>query len=123
MAFFRCIWRVHVIVEVAGEDNKFPSMDSPWRETYCKGRALQGGVARGKLLAQAKTMHRRGIEIGEAPQRRRNEIDLFHIGTAGGAGCEMQADQDFGQDGKAAVQILGGSIREIAASESAVDPL
>jgi len=110
-------------VEFAGSNNEFPSMDSPRRETDCEGGALQGGVARGKLLAQAKTMHRRGIEIGEAPQRRGNEIDLFHIGTAGGAGCEMRDDQNFGQNGKAAVQILGGSIREIAASESAVDPL
>jgi hypothetical protein len=80
-------------------------------------------VARGKLLTQAKTIHRRGIELGEVPQRRRNEIDLFHIGTAVSAGREMQADPDFGQDGKAVVQILRGSIREITASQSAVDPL
>jgi hypothetical protein len=80
-------------------------------------------VPRSKLLAQAKTIRRRRIEVGKAPKRRGNEIDLFHIGTAVGAGREMQADPDFGQDGKAAVQILGGSIREIAASESAVDPL
>jgi hypothetical protein len=80
-------------------------------------------MARGKLPAQAKTIHRRGIELGEAPQRRGNEIDLFHIGTAVGAGREMQTDPDFGQDGKAVVQILGGSIRDIAASQSAVDRL
>jgi hypothetical protein len=35
----------------------------------------------------------------------------------------MQADPDFGQDGKAVIQILGGSIRDIAASQSAADPL
>ena len=87
------------------------------------GRGAPAGVPRSKLLAQAKTSHRRGIEVGEAPKRRGNEIDLFHIGTAVGAGREMQADQDFCQDGKAAVQILRGSIREIAASESSVDPL
>jgi hypothetical protein len=81
------------------------------------------GVARGKLLAQAKTIHRRGIELGEASKRRGNEIDLFHIGTAVSAGHEMQADPDFDQDGKAVVQILGGSIRDIAASQSTMDPL
>ena len=78
---------------------------------------------RGKPLAQVKTIHRRGIEVGEAPKRRGNEIDLFNIGTAMGAEREMQTDSDFGQDGKAAVQMLRGSIREIAASESSVDPL
>ena len=80
-------------------------------------------MPRSKLLAQAKTIRRRRIEVGKAPKRRGNEIDLFDIATAVDAGREMQADPDFGQDGKAAVQILGGSIREIAASESAVDPL
>ena len=80
-------------------------------------------MARDKLLAQAKTIHRRGIELGEASKRRRNEIDLFHIGTTVGAGREMQADSDFGQDGKAVVQILGSLICEITASQSAVDPL
>ena len=87
------------------------------------GRDALVGVARGKLLTQAKTIHRRGIELGEVPQRRTNEINLFHVGTAVGAGREMQADPDFGQDGKAVVQILGDSIREITASQSAVDPL
>jgi hypothetical protein len=81
------------------------------------------GVVSGKLLAQAKTIHRRRIELGEVPKRRRNEIDLFHIRTAVSAGREMQADPDFGQDGKAVVQILGGSIRDIAASQSTMDPL
>jgi hypothetical protein len=63
------------------------------------------------------------MEFGEAPQRRGNEIDLFQIGMAVSAGREMQADPDFGQDGKAVVQILGGSIRDITASQSAGDPL
>jgi hypothetical protein len=35
----------------------------------------------------------------------------------------MEADPDFGQGGKAVVQILGGSIREIAAGESTMNPL
>jgi hypothetical protein len=63
------------------------------------------------------------MELGEAPQRRGNEIDLFQIGTAVSAGREMQADPDFGQDGKTVVQILGGSIRDITASQSTGDPL
>jgi hypothetical protein len=83
----------------------------------------KAAVVRGKLLAQAKTIHRQGIELEEVPQRRRNEINLFHVGTAVGTGREMQVDQDFGQDGKEVIQILGGSIREIAASQSAVDLL
>ena len=87
------------------------------------GAGAPAGVPRSKLLAQAKTIHRRGIEVGEAPKRRGNEADLFHIGTALGAEREMQTDPDFGQNGKAAVQILRGSIREIAASESSVDLL
>jgi hypothetical protein len=80
-------------------------------------------VARGKPLAQAKTIHCRWRERGEAPQRRGNEINLFHIDTAVGARREMQTDTDFGQDGKTAVQILRGSIRDIAATESAAGPL
>jgi hypothetical protein len=35
----------------------------------------------------------------------------------------MQANPDFGQDGKLVVQILGGTIREITASQSTMDPL
>lgn len=93
-------------------------------KTACVTDAAHAGdVMRGKLLAQAKTIHRRGIELGEVPQRRRNEIDLFHIGTTVYAGREMQAEPDLGQDRKAVVQIFGGSIREITASQSAVDPL
>ena len=60
----------------------------------------------GKLLAQAETINGRWIELRKAPQRRGNKIDLFHIGTAVGAGREMEADPDFGQDGKVVVQIL-----------------
>jgi hypothetical protein len=70
----------------------------------------------GKLLAQVKTIHWRGIELGEVPQRRGNEIDLFDIATAVGTGREMQTNLDFGQDGKAIVQILRGTIRDIPAS-------
>jgi len=73
-------------------------------------------MARGKPLAQAKTIRLRGIKLGEAPKRRGNEIDLFDIATAVDAGREMQVDPDFGQDGKAVVQVLGGSISDIAAS-------
>jgi len=73
-------------------------------------------MARIKPLAQSKTIRLRGIKLGEAPKRRGNEIDLFDIATAVDTGREMQADQDFGQDGKAVVQVLGGSIRDIAAS-------
>ena len=80
-------------------------------------------MSRSKLLAQAKMIHWRRIERGEAPQHRGNEIDLSHVSTAVNAGREMQADQDFGQDGKAVVQIFGGSIRDITASQSARNPL
>ena len=52
----------------------------------------------------------------EGPERRGNKIDLFHVGTAMRAECEMQADLGFSQDGNAVIQILGGSIRDIAAS-------
>jgi hypothetical protein len=55
----------------------------------------------GKLLPQMKTM----AKLGEAPKRRGNEIDLFYVGPAMGTGYEMQADTDFGQNGKAVVQI------------------
>ena len=77
----------------------------------------------GKLLAQAETINGRWIELRKALYGFTHRSYLFDIGTAIGAGREMQADQDFGQDGKAVVQILGGSISEIAASQSAVDPL
>ena len=87
------------------------------------GRDALVGVARGKLLTQAKTIHRRGIEVGEAPQRRGNETDLFDIGTAVDAGREMQADQEFDKVGKTVVQILGGSISHIETRQAAVDPL
>ena len=73
-------------------------------------------MARIKLLAQSKTIGLRGIILGEAPKRRGNEMDLFDIATAVDAGREMQVDPDFGQDGKAVVQVLGGSISDIAAS-------
>ena len=73
-------------------------------------------MARSKLLAQVKTIHYRGIEIGKAPKCRRNEIDLFDIGTAVGTGHKMQIYPDFGQDGKAIVQIIGGTICDIPAS-------
>ncbi len=36
----------------------------------------------GKPLAQVKTMHRRGIKLGEAPKCRGNETNLFDIATA-----------------------------------------
>jgi hypothetical protein len=65
----------------------------------------------------------RGIELGKVPQRRGNEIDLFQIGTAVSAGRKMQADPDFAQDGKAIVQILGGSIRDITARHPTGNPL
>jgi hypothetical protein len=71
-----------------------------------------------KPLAQSKTIRLRGITLGEAPKRRGNEIDLFDIATAVDAGREMQADPDFGQDRKMVVQILGGTTRDIPASES-----
>ena len=58
----------------------------------------------------------RGIKLGEAPKRRGNEIDLFDIGMAVGTGREMQANPNFGQDGKAIVQIIGGTICDIPAS-------
>jgi hypothetical protein len=74
-------------------------------------------------LPQAKTVHRRGIKPGEVPKCRGDETDLRHIGTAIGARREMQADPDFGQDGKAVVQILGDPIRDIAASQSTMNPL
>ena len=61
------------------------------------------GVTRGKPLAQSKTIHWRGMELGKIPKRRGNEIDLIHIGTAMGAGREMQSDPNFGQDGNAVV--------------------
>ena len=80
-------------------------------------------MARGKPLAQAKTIHCRWRERGEAPQRRGNEINLFHIDTAVSAGHEMQDDLNFGQTEKAAIQILRSSIRDIAATESAAGPL
>jgi hypothetical protein len=80
-------------------------------------------VARGKPLAQAKTIHCRWRERGEAPQRRGNEINLFHISTAVSAGREMQDDLNFGQTEKAVIQILRGSIHDIAATESAAGPL
>ena len=80
-------------------------------------------MTRGKPLTQSNTIRWRGIELGKALQRRRNEIDLLHIGTAVGAGREMQVDSDFGQDGKAVVQILGDLIRDIAASQATLDPL
>lgn len=73
-------------------------------------------MARIKLLAQSKTIRLRGIKLGEAPKRRGNEMDLFDIATAVDAGREMQADQDFGLDGKAIIQILGGTICDITAS-------
>jgi hypothetical protein len=73
-------------------------------------------VVSGELSAQAKTIRRQGIELGKAPHCRRNEIDLFDIGAAIGAGREMQANPDVGQDGKMTVQILGGTIRDIPAS-------
>ena len=73
-------------------------------------------MARIKPLAQSKTIRLRGITLGKAPKRRGNEIDLFDIATAVDAGREMQADQDFGLDGKLAVQILGSTIRDIPAS-------
>jgi len=57
-------------------------------------------MVRVKPLAQSKTIRLRGIKLGEAPKRRGNEIDLFDIATAVDAGREMQADPDFGQDGK-----------------------
>jgi hypothetical protein len=63
------------------------------------------------------------MELGEAPQRRGNEIDLFQIGTAVSTGREVQANPVFGEDGKVVVQILGDSIRDITASQSAGDPL
>lgn len=63
------------------------------------------------------------MERGETPQRSGNEIDLFQIGTAVSAGREVQTNPDFGEDGKVVVQILGGSIRDITASQSAGDPL
>ena len=73
-------------------------------------------MTRGKLLAQAETINGRWIELGKATQRRGNKIDLFHIGTAVGAGREMQSDPDFGQDRNAVVQIPRGSARDLAAS-------
>jgi hypothetical protein len=76
-----------------------------------------------KLPIEAKTIHWRGIDLGKAPERRGNKIDLFHVGTAMRAECEMQADLGFSQDGNAVIQILGGSIRYIAASQATVGPL
>jgi hypothetical protein len=80
-------------------------------------------MARIKPLAQSKTIRLRGITLGKAPKRRGNEIDLFDIATTVDAGREMQADPDFGQDGKVVVQILRGTTRDIVASQSAADPL
>jgi hypothetical protein len=80
-------------------------------------------VACGKPSAQAKTIHCRRKERGEAPKRRGNEINLFHIGTAVSAGHKMQDDLNFGQTEKAVIQILRGSIRNLAATESAAGPL
>jgi hypothetical protein len=54
-------------------------------------------MARGEPLAQVKTIHRQGIELGKAPNSRGNEIDLFYVGPAMGTGRKMQADPDFGQ--------------------------
>jgi hypothetical protein len=75
-------------------------------------------MARIKPLAQAKTIHRQGIELGKAPKSGGNEIDLFDIGTAIGTGREMQANPDFDRNGKMVVQTLGGTIRDIPASQS-----
>jgi hypothetical protein len=80
-------------------------------------------VMHGKLLAQAETISGRRIEHGEAPERRGHKIDLFHIDSAVSAGRKMQADLGFGQEGKVVIQILRSSIRDIAASQSIVDPL
>ena len=80
-------------------------------------------MARIKLLAQSKTIRLRGIKLGEAPKRRGNEMDLFDIVIAVDAGREMQADPDFGLDGQAVIQVLGGSIRDLPASQSAANPL
>lgn len=57
-------------------------------------------MVRIKPLAQSKKIRLRGIKLGEASKRRRNEIDLFDIDTAVDAAREMQANPDFGQDGK-----------------------
>ncbi|MEI8015311.1 MAG: hypothetical protein WCH20_10805 [Nitrospira sp.] len=57
-------------------------------------------MVRIKPLAQSKTIRLRGVKLGEAPKRRGNGIDLFDIATAVDPGREMQADTDFGQDGK-----------------------
>ena len=76
----------------------------------------------GKLLTQTEAITGRRILLGQAGQRRGDETDLFYIGTAVDAGREVQADPKFGQYGNVVVQILRGSIRDIAASQATVDP-
>ena len=73
---------------------------------------------RDELPAQPKTIQLQRIVLGKALHCRGNEIDLFEIDTAMGTGREMQANPDFGQEGKMVVQILGRTIRDIRASQS-----
>jgi hypothetical protein len=91
-----------------------------------KQRSMTRGwltVMGGKLPAQVETISRGWIERGEAPERKGNKIDLFHVDSAVSAGRKMQADPGFGQEWKVVVQILRSSICDIAASQSIVDPL
>ena len=65
-----------------------------------------------------------GIELGKAPATHRgNEIDLFHVDSAIGTGCEVQADRIFVSMGRWSSRYSEAKPATIAASQSTLDPL
>lgn len=80
-------------------------------------------VAGGKVLPQTKTLHGGWVQCWQTLQGITDQRELPDVRPAVGAGDEMQADADDGQDRKVVVEILRGSLCDVATGQSAVDPL
>ncbi len=76
-----------------------------------------------KVTAQAKPIDRGGHRLREKTRRLADHDDLLRKGSTMGAGGEVQRDTRLGQHREPVIQVVGGSISDVAASQATGDPL
>src|SRR5512146_155212 len=80
-------------------------------------------IAAGKLAAQAKSIDRGGDRCRDQTRRLADQDDLLHVGTAPGAGPKVQRDTQLCEDRQPVIQIFRSANSDIAARDTARDPL